>query len=319
VIAVLGVTSEAVAQSGGDAALAETLFQDGKKLMEAEKYADACPKLAESHKLDPSGGTILVLAVCYEKGGRTASAWAAYQEALSFAKRDRRDEREQRAKERISALEPKLSRLTVKVPAPVAALPGLVVTRDGTPLAKAAWGASVPVDPGEHVVEAMADGREKATTRVTVGAQSDAKDIEVPMPAEKKGAAAPVASSDATPTREPPPASSRGTIGIVVLAASAVSLGVGTMFGLRALSKQSDANAACPDTKCSDAAAVSANDSARSAAKVADVAVVLGLVGAGVGTYLLLSKPSPESSARRVWLSPTAGPTGGGLAAGGAW
>lgn len=311
-------SGDALAQSGGDAALAETLFQDGKKLMEAEKYVDACPKLAESHKLDPSGGTILVLAVCYEKGGRTASAWAAYQEALSFAKRDHRDEREQRAKERIAALEPKLSRLSVRVPPAVAELPGLLVLRDGTPLAKAAWGVSVPVDPGEHVVEASADGRDKATVRVTVAAQSDTKDLEVPMPAEKKGTAAPAGASGAAPSHEPA-SSTRGTLGIVVLAASAVSLGVGTAFGLRALSKQSDANATCPETKCSDSAAVSANDSARSAAKVADVSVVLGLVGAGVGTYLLLSKPSPESNARRVWLSPTAGPTGGGLSAGGAW
>ena len=54
--------SVARGQSPGDKALAESLFTDGKKLMEKKKYAEACPKLAESQRLDPAGGTLLNLA-----------------------------------------------------------------------------------------------------------------------------------------------------------------------------------------------------------------------------------------------------------------
>ena len=70
---------------GAKKAAAQALFDEGKRLMDAGQFAQACPKFADSEKLDPGVGTLLNLGVCYEKNGQTASAWATYKEAASAA------------------------------------------------------------------------------------------------------------------------------------------------------------------------------------------------------------------------------------------
>ena len=52
----------AVAEPGSDdKALATTLFRQGRSLMAEGRLAEACPKLEESHRLVPSGGTGVVI------------------------------------------------------------------------------------------------------------------------------------------------------------------------------------------------------------------------------------------------------------------
>src|SRR5215467_9817965 len=72
-------------QRGTAKVAAEALFQEGRRLMAAGKAVDACPKFAESERLDPSPGTMLNLANCYEKTDRPATAWATYREGVSIA------------------------------------------------------------------------------------------------------------------------------------------------------------------------------------------------------------------------------------------
>jgi tetratricopeptide (TPR) repeat protein len=130
---VLFVSANAAAQSG--TAIAEGLFREGKKLLDAKKFSEACPKFEESARLDPSSGVELALGICYEGLGKTASAWAAYETAVSLARRDNRKDREKAATAKAAALEPKLAHVTFQVPEPIANLPGLPrgKTRPSTP------------------------------------------------------------------------------------------------------------------------------------------------------------------------------------------
>ena len=46
--------------------------------------------------------------------------------------------------------------------------PGLQVTRDGTPLGRAAWGTLIPIDPGVHTVDATLPGKKPWHASVTI-------------------------------------------------------------------------------------------------------------------------------------------------------
>ncbi|WP_437292460.1 hypothetical protein [Sorangium sp. So ce426] len=140
-----------------DTAAAQALFDAAKQLMAQGKYADACPKLEESQRLDPGIGTQFNLAACYEQIGRTASAWSMFLEVAGASRAAGQLEREKVARQRAAALEPRLIRLTITAPADSPA--DLQVKRDGALVGRAQWGTPVPVDPGKHTVEASAAGR----------------------------------------------------------------------------------------------------------------------------------------------------------------
>ncbi|HEY8077454.1 MAG TPA: hypothetical protein VIF62_25185 [Labilithrix sp.] len=162
-----------------DRPLAQQLFDDARALLEKGNYAEACPKFAESQRLDPGGGTLLNLAWCHELQGRTATAWSEFHDALAQAERDARQDREDFARQHIKDLEPKLVRIDVQVPPEVAARnPDVMLDRSRLP--SAAWGTAVPVDPGEHRVTVEANG--VAPFAVTVDANKPGTTFPVVVP-----------------------------------------------------------------------------------------------------------------------------------------
>ena len=135
------------AQAESDAAsraLAVQLFDQAEALLAQQRVAEACPKYAESFRLDPQLGALIYLAECYEKNGQVASAWGSYREAEEMAQK-RGDERAAHAHERAGALEPRLDRLVIDVPQ-TARIPGLEVLRDGVLVAEPVWGNAAAID-----------------------------------------------------------------------------------------------------------------------------------------------------------------------------
>ncbi len=303
-----------------DLVLAESLFREGRELMEKGDYAAACPKLLESFSQDASTGTLLALSLCQEQAGQTASAWAGFAGVITRARRDGRPDREQAARDHLAALEPKLSRLTLVVDEAAAAVPGLVVKRDGVALGRAAWGTASPVDPGVHLVEASAPGKVTWKGSITLGAAADLQSLTVPVLADAPAEAAAPAetgvstafSTDSAPARAGAPLR---TIGLVVGGVGLVGLGVSGVFALRttSLNKESksdgcDSNNQCPPD------ALQKREDAVSAAGVATITLIAGgvLTAAGVTLFIVGGPKKPADSAR-LEATPAASPGFSGL------
>lgn len=311
------------AAAGGTEAAAEALFGEAKKLAAQGKYAEACPKFAESNRLDRGAGTLIHLGDCYEKNKQSASAWAAYKEAASAAQALGRKDWEALATKRAAALEAKLAYLSIKVD------PGNTraeVTRDGTVVAPAVLGVPIPVDVGPHMVEATASGFEPFKTSVNVGKDGERIEVVVPklepeptaVAASKPVAPAPRPSVSSSVTGEPGGSSQR-TVGLVVGGVGVAGLAVGAITGLMAMAESSDAKRTCEaDGRCASRDAVDASESAKTFGLVSTIAFVAGGVGLAAGAALVLTAPkesrdSSKSAAPRVRVSPNAGPTGAGL------
>ncbi len=160
-----------------DETTGQRLFREGRARMLEGKFDEACPKIAESHRLEPHVGTLLNLAACHEKQGKIATAWVEFQKALTAARAEGQADRERLAKDRIDVLEPRVPWLTIAV----TATDGVEVTLDGATIQPAAYGKEMPVDPGAHVVAAKAPGKQAFEERFELR-ESEKKTITVPLP-----------------------------------------------------------------------------------------------------------------------------------------
>src|SRR5690349_23552788 len=101
-------------QAGAEESDAARLFREGRALVVEGRFADACPKLEESQRLEPRLGTLLNVAFCQERLGKLAAAWRGFQDAAHTARQQRDAERERFATSRADALAPRVPRLRVR-------------------------------------------------------------------------------------------------------------------------------------------------------------------------------------------------------------
>ncbi|MFO0564592.1 MAG: hypothetical protein U0263_02960 [Polyangiaceae bacterium] len=330
VVATLGLAS-APASAEGDAAAAEQLYKEAKALAKAGNYAEACPKFDASYKLDKGLGTLVNLADCNERVGKTATAWAQWNEAADLARREK-DKREKFAAERRDKLEPKLAKLKVEVANPVASL---AVYRADSKLEPASFGVALAVDPGEVAVSVRRGDKILKTETVSAKEAStssvsfDLAAIDKEFP-EEKASPAPTVAPTATPTASappppppPPPSSSQKTIGWVVGGVGVAALLTAGALEVVAASKKSKADEPdqCLNGYCSPNG-IETVDSAKRYATIGQWVGVGGVLFTAVGATLILTAPSSaESPAKaglsrgrlRAGVSPYVAPTGGGL------
>jgi hypothetical protein len=186
---------------------------------------------------------------------------------------------------------------------------GMTVTIDGVVVPPAALGSPRAMDPGTHELVATASGHDAWKTIV------DLKDRERKTLSVKLVKLAGAEPSGATPAKAPPvePAVARRgskTPAYIAFGVGGAGLALGTVTGLMSLSKVASVKTNCVSDVCPSSTR-SDRDSASTMAWVSNISFGVGLVAAGVGTYLYLRTDEPQVAKRGVRPVLAATPTSG--------
>jgi hypothetical protein len=180
---------------------------------------------------------------------------------------------------------------------------------DDAELSAAARAAPRKVNPGVHTVTVHAPGYAEDRRQVDVAERADVV-VDVALRAEEP-APSPALAPAAPPAEAPPASRPAPVLAYTALAIGGVGLGVGAVTGVMSLSQASDAKSHCNGNAC-PSSQQSAIDTSRNYAWVSDVGFGLGIAGAAVGTWLLLTRPDGSAAARTGISMVAASPAVGG-------
>lgn len=273
-----------VQQPSEEEAAAQAAFDEGMRLMKAGHYEQACERIAKSLELDPGMAAQFRLAECYERLGRTASAWKNFTEVARLARAAGMEERERVAERRAERVQARLSTVTIDVPEEVAEVPGLQVKRNGVNVSRKLWGTPVPVDPGAVAIVVTAPGQEPWTAEIVLEGDGADERVEVPPFGPAGGGASEV--DEAGP-------SGQTVAGIVLAATGAAAMGAGVIIGVAAKPRYDESNEHCQDDLC-DQEGIDIRDSVRTQGNVATAVFVIGAAALVGGTVLWLTAPSED-------------------------
>jgi hypothetical protein len=296
--------------------VASTLFEQARQDMRRGEYAAACPKLAESQRLDPSSGTLLNLMVCEEKVGKVASAWVHGRELMDRLPPS--DDRRPIVQRKLAVLEPRVPSLTIH--RPPSAPKATRVTLDDVELGASSFEIALRVDPGRHRILVTASGRRDRASEIDL---EEGKNLEwMAEPGEAAAAATSeqhVAKPGATMTLVAPPSSVNPDrspapvrpspprqepprwMGWTAVGIGAAGLVAGTILGAMTLDRKATVDDTCPNGECNDQASVdAANDASREGRKLlvgTVVSLTVAAGGLGLGVYFLTRQESAGTSA----------------------
>jgi hypothetical protein len=164
---------------------------------------------------------------------------------------------------------------------------GVKISVDGQPSGDSGLTTAMELDPGEHVFRFEANLLPTTEKKLVLveGAQGRRELI--------------VLGNVSAPALATSPSNSKRTIGIVAGAVGLVGIGVGTFFGLHAISQKNDADAHCVGSVCDTSAARDLENDAKTSAALSTIGFAVGIVGLGVGAYFFvssLSSPKPAQA-----------------------
>ncbi len=183
-------------------------------------------------------------------------------------------------------------------------LSAVKVTMDGEVLTERLEGTPLSINPGEHTFTFEAAGLPPVTRvfliqqgqkdrRETVAfAAATAAPKQAPTPQTVSGTPPP-----AMPEEKGPGMGTQKVLAIVTGSVGVVGLGLGTAFGVMAMSKKSDAQNACPANPCPTQDGVNKWSSAGSSATISTIGFIVGGVGIAGAAVLWFTAPRSSSGA----------------------
>ena len=332
-LALLFAALPAAAQTEEEIAGARSAATQGVKAYEAGDYAQAVDLFQRAESLVHAPPHLLYMARGNEKLGHLVTARELYnkiiRETLPPSAPQAFRDAQAAAAEEIRAVEPRLARLTVTVAVPPGVVP--VVTMDGKEVPAALLGVARPVDPGEHTVEAKADGYLPAQQKAALSeGGTGTLELKLEVDPNAPGAVPP----EPTPATQPEPVSQPAatpqdsapqgggalrTPAYISFGVGAVGLGLGVIYTLKSSSKRSDANdlydecasrgvdGNCKEEDPLSDEVASLDDEAGSAQTIAIVGYAVGGLGVAAGVTLLLLDRSSGASANEPRIVPWVG------------
>ncbi len=311
-------------------AAAQQRFERALALFDREDFAPALTEFRASLELYPSPNTRLYVGICLQRMGHLAEAHAELRRTLSEARDlaltdpnyvDARD----LAQHEVEQLEPRLGRVVLRAPTPVA---GLTVTAGTVDVLPAMMGIPLTFDPGTLVVTARAPGHREfrqtlqlmanATSEVTITLQRD--------PNAATHATGPSQSRVTEPMQEVPRTLVTATTGGGVRVAGFVVGGIGllalggfALLGNMAGSQYDQVLAECRNRRCTNHSHDDAINQGETLQLLANVSLgtgaaltLAGIVMIAVGGPHVVEEGRAARSSVRPWLDATRGVVGVG-------
>jgi len=233
----------------------------GRVLLKLGKLVAAAERFREAVRLDPSGGE-------YE----------------------RQTTAQQEASQALSELLPRIASVSLQLleEAPESA----VLTVDGNRVSTAVLGTSIPMDPGSHEVHLRWNATERYVSFRIGEGESKTIVLSETKEAQARNASRPTNArlSQSAKDLDSNESSSQSTAGWISLAVGGAGLGVAAVTGILVMGERNALADSCNNSVCPPGQ-YDALDRFHTMRTVSTAALVLGAVGLGTGTALLLTLP----------------------------
>jgi len=299
-----------------DADSPDALFQEGTKLLEEKRYAEALAKLEEAQKRDPGLGTLFNIGACLEGLGKLASALRTFEDVADNARAAGKTQRERAARARIEKIAPRVAAIILR-PADPGDAQDMILKVDGVILDSSHW-PLWPIDPGVHRVEAAAPMKKSWSQEIAAPAEGGRAVITIPK----------LESAAKTITVTTETTSTRRTLGFIFGGVGAAGVVTATVTSIMYMDAYGIAKDRChggTTNQCIDESGkydqrgADAVNRAKTLIPINIAAFAVAAVGLGVGAYFIWFSEAPKTTAGRsrplasISLVPEASATGGGL------